>query len=86
MSTPLSEPHCACPDCSCPCPPDPAYQRDGKTYCSQACADLHPQGQPCPANDCRCGQGVKLQERTISDSRLDAAVEETFPASDPISP
>ncbi|SDZ59329.1 metallothionein [Pseudomonas sp. NFIX28] len=86
MSTSSPGQHCACPGCSCLCPEDQPYQRDGKYYCSQACADLHPQGQPCPAEDCHCEQGVKLQERTISDSKLDSAVEETFPASDPISP
>jgi metallothionein len=86
MSTLAPGQHCACPGCSCPCPEEQAYQRDGKYYCSQACVDLHPNGQPCPAADCHCEHGVKLQERTISDSRLDAAVEETFPASDPISP
>ncbi|MBC3301045.1 metallothionein [Pseudomonas sp. SWRI18] len=77
---------CACPDCSCHVAEDTRYQRDGKAYCSQACADLHPAGQPCPSDTCHCERGIALEERSISDSKLDEAVEETFPASDPISP
>ncbi|AVE03657.1 metallothionein family protein [Pseudomonas palleroniana] len=75
---------CACATCQCDALAD--HQRDGKRYCSQACANLHPHGQPCPAADCLCESSVTLHERAISDSQLDEAIEETFPASDPISP
>ncbi|MBC3776798.1 metallothionein [Pseudomonas sp. SWRI99] len=86
MSTDPPNSGCACPECTCRCPSDSAFERDGKRFCSQACADLHPDGQPCPAADCHCERSVKLGERSVSDSKLDEAVEETFPASDPISP
>nr|WP_314564296.1 metallothionein family protein [uncultured Pseudomonas sp.] len=75
---------CACTTCKCKA--SDYHQRDGKSYCSQACADRHPQGQPCPAADCNCESGVSVGERAVSDSQLDEAIEETFPASDPISP
>jgi hypothetical protein len=47
---------------------------------------MHPVGQPCPEKKCHCEMGVSLGERTISDAQLDEAIEESFPASDPISP
>ncbi|MBJ2208765.1 metallothionein [Pseudomonas carnis] len=77
---------CACPGCTCQVTHDTRHQRNGKAYCSQACADLHPQGQACPSADCHCESNVKVQDRAVSDSQLDEAIEETFPASDPISP
>jgi hypothetical protein len=86
MSNLKQQQPCACPGCSCPCAADHVYQRDGKCYCSQACADMHPVGQPCPEKKCHCEMGVSLGERTISDAQLDEAIEESFPASDPISP
>jgi hypothetical protein len=85
MSALLTE-HCACSGCTCTFDPEDAVPRNGKLWCSSACADLHPQGAPCPDEGCHCEQGSQSQERTISDSQLDEAVEETFPASDPISP
>ncbi|WLH66263.1 metallothionein family protein [Pseudomonas sp. FP2309] len=84
MSTPAPFIQCACNACTCEANAD--HQRDGKHYCSQACADRHPDGQPCPAADCHCESGVPFMERAISESQLDEAIEETFPASDPISP
>ncbi|MCQ6255548.1 metallothionein [Pseudomonas sp. Q11] len=77
---------CACPDCTCSFAADKAVERDGKQYCSHACADLHPNGTPCPSSDCDCERSMTLGDRSVSDSKLDEAVEETFPASDPISP
>ncbi|AZF37512.1 MULTISPECIES: metallothionein [unclassified Pseudomonas] len=77
---------CACPGCSCQVTAAARYERDGKAFCSQACADLHPRGQACPSAECHCESHVKVQDRAVSDSQLDEAIEETFPASDPISP
>ncbi|AZF05468.1 metallothionein [Pseudomonas sp. R5-89-07] len=77
---------CACPGCSCQVSDAARYERDGKAYCSQACADLHPRGQACPSAECHCESNVQVQDRAVSDSQLDEAIEETFPASDPISP
>ncbi|MBI6707064.1 metallothionein family protein [Pseudomonas syringae] len=84
MSSTAQYNQCACTACNCQASGD--YQRDGESYCSQSCADRHPQGQPCPSDDCHCESGVTVDKRDISDSQLDEAVEETFPASDPISP
>lgn len=84
MSSTAQPDQCACTACSCKA--SVHHQRNGKHYCSQACADMHPQGQPCPSTDCHCESGVTVQERAVSDSQLDEAIEETFPASDPISP
>ncbi|WP_431033430.1 metallothionein family protein [Pseudomonas yamanorum] len=86
MSNTATTGPCACTACTCDAADFEPYQRDGKIYCSPACADLHLQGKPCPAASCQCKLGVKVQERAISDSQLDEAIEETFPASDPISP
>jgi hypothetical protein len=77
---------CACPGCSLNYAADDVIERDGKRYCSQACADFHPAGKPCPCSDCHCEHSMALGDRSISDSKLDEAIEETFPASDPISP
>ncbi|KQQ55652.1 hypothetical protein ASF84_09965 [Pseudomonas sp. Leaf127] len=75
---------CACPGCTCSVNAHAPVERDGKTWCSEACADHHPNGAPCPSDNCHCEQA--LEKRTVSDRQLDEAVEETFPASDPISP
>jgi len=83
-ATPDSQ--CACPECTCSVDVQNPIKRNGKLWCSDACADLHPNGLPCPDNNCHCEQSTQVTGRTISDSQLDEAVEETFPASDPISP
>jgi hypothetical protein len=80
------ETKCACPDCTYVCSEKSESYRNGKLYCSQACADMHPEGLPCPADNCGCERGVQSRERNISDAKLDESIEETFPASDPISP
>lgn len=77
---------CACPNCACSASPEKPLEHNGKFWCSEACADLHPGGAPCPNKECQCGMSSQTQDRSISDSQLDQAVEETFPASDPISP
>jgi hypothetical protein len=86
MPTPEKPNQCACPNCRCAVDPNKIYERDGKAYCCQACADFHPAGKPCQAQDCHCEQTIRTQQRTVSDSQLDQAIEESFPASDPISP
>ncbi|MFJ5299154.1 metallothionein family protein [Pseudomonas sp. NPDC088368] len=77
---------CACTDCKCMASAVENFRRDGKGYCSQACADLHPAGARCSDETCHCDQITATQNRSISESQLDQAVEESFPASDPISP
>jgi hypothetical protein len=39
--------------------PQQVFNRDGEAYCSQACADQHPNGEPCPAPDCHCERSGK---------------------------
>ena len=82
----LTTEKCACPNCVCSADPQKALEHNGKLWCSEACAHLHPGGAPCPTKGCQCGTGTQTQNRLVSDSQLDQAVEETFPASDPISP
>nr|WP_084596224.1 hypothetical protein [Pseudomonas massiliensis] len=54
---------CACPQCKALA--DPSIVRHGRTYCSRACADRHPDKQPCPRSDCYCEHAVlEEDERT----------------------
>ncbi|MDB6052022.1 MAG: putative metallothionein [Pseudomonas sp.] len=76
---------CACPDCTCVID-EQRYERNGELFCSNACGDLHPHGKPCPSPSCHCETGVRIGERSVTESNIDEALDETFPASDPISP
>lgn len=82
----MTDQTCACPDCTCGTTADQAVERDNQRFCSEACADQHPSGEPCPSESCTCEQAGKLEGRPITEPKLDEALEETFPASDPISP
>jgi hypothetical protein len=77
---------CACPDCTCVIDEHQGIDRNGEIFCSEACADLHPHGTPCPSESCQCQSGVRVGENHVTESNLDEALDETFPASDPISP
>jgi hypothetical protein len=66
--------------------PQRVFNHDGEAYCSQACAEQHPNGESCPSADCHCERSGKVGERDATNDKLDEALEETFPASDPISP
>ncbi|WP_255482983.1 metallothionein [Synechococcus sp. MIT S9220] len=50
---------CACPDCNCDAGGSSAVQRNGQSFCSDACANGHPNDEPCHdgagACGCRCG-------------------------------
>ncbi|WP_114992000.1 conjugal transfer protein TrbI [Synechococcus sp. UW179A] len=50
---------CACPSCSCEAGGPPAVQRSGQSFCSDACANGHPNHEPCHdgagACGCTCG-------------------------------
>ncbi len=50
----MSKLKCGCPDCQCEVDPQRMFNHDGEAYCSQACAEQHPNGEPCPAPDCHC--------------------------------
>ena len=76
----MSEQRCACNHCSCAVDAN-AVQQGGKAYCCEACASGHRNGEPCRMAGCKCGDTVQPKESTV-----DNALDETFPASDPISP
>ncbi|MGK7889297.1 MAG: metallothionein [Leptolyngbyaceae cyanobacterium] len=45
---------CACPSCICIIDLASAVQKDGKNYCSDACADGHQHGSGCGHKGCGC--------------------------------
>lgn len=45
---------CACPDCLCIVNLTDALMKDGQAYCSEACANGHPEGAGCGHTGCRC--------------------------------
>ncbi|MAR08143.1 MAG: conjugal transfer protein TrbI [Cyanobium sp. NAT70] len=53
MSTSLG--NCACPPCTCEVQESTAVIRNGQSYCSDACATGHPNGEPCHSTgSCGC--------------------------------
>lgn len=78
----MSDNHCACPGCTCEVDAN-AVSREGEAYCCEACAGGHAAGEPCRMSECHCGDDKAKQPE---ESNVDNALEETFPASDPISP
>jgi len=76
----MTEQRCGCTHCSCSVDHN-AVMHNGKAYCCEACASGHRNGEPCRMGDCKCGEAAQPGE-----SSVDNALEETFPASDPISP
>ncbi|MCP8466239.1 metallothionein [Pseudomonas sp. ZM23] len=73
---------CQCPGCICELD-DSAVRRGDQFFCCQACADGHHQERACRDPECPCTDRAR---QNSSDSQLDHSLEETFPASDPISP
>ncbi len=49
-----AETTCACTDCTCKVSDDTAVKKDGKAYCSDACAQGHPDGKGCGHEGCEC--------------------------------
>lgn len=45
---------CACEPCGCVVSPATAVEKDGKYYCSDACANGHPDGAGCGHSGCGC--------------------------------
>ncbi|HGM5578917.1 TPA: metallothionein [Pseudomonas putida] len=76
----MNEQRCSCNHCSCSVDANTVVQ-DGKAYCCEACARGHRGGEPCRMAECNCGELTQPK-----DSSVDNALDETFPASDPISP
>ncbi|MEG4807160.1 metallothionein [Microcoleus sp. F8-D3] len=52
--TTVTQMKCACPSCLCIVNLSDAIEKDGKTYCSSACADGHPNGSGCGHAGCEC--------------------------------
>lgn len=47
---------CACNSCLCIVSPNnEVVQKNGKYYCSEACAENHPNGENCGHTGCDCG-------------------------------
>ena len=49
-----TESACACPDCKCQVTPGHHVAKDGKDFCSEACASGHTSGDGCCNNTCTC--------------------------------
>lgn len=78
---------CNCAGCTCNGAHGDGVEVKGKWYCCVPCSVDHLDSQPCAMQGCACGStGVKTQEGDAGKNKLDNAVDETFPASDPISP
>jgi metallothionein len=45
---------CACDACVCVVAIEDAIKKDGKNYCSDACASGHPNGENCGHQGCDC--------------------------------
>ncbi|MFD2191565.1 metallothionein [Pistricoccus aurantiacus] len=45
---------CACPKCDCEVNQDQAVTAGGKTYCCDACASGHENGEKCQHEGCNC--------------------------------
>ena len=54
MTTTVNQTKCACPSCVCMVTLTEAITKDGKYYCSEACAQGHPNGQGCGCGSCNC--------------------------------
>ncbi|MEQ8963536.1 metallothionein [Coleofasciculus sp.] len=52
--TTATQTQCACDSCVCMVSTDSAVQKDGKYYCSDACANGHPNGAGCGHSGCEC--------------------------------
>ncbi|MEM8790247.1 MAG: metallothionein [Pseudomonadota bacterium] len=45
---------CACPKCECAVSAGESIEQDGRLFCSQPCADGHPNGKACSSPGCTC--------------------------------
>lgn len=53
MST-VTQMKCACASCLCVVSLTDAVMKDGQPYCSDACANGHPNGEKCGHTGCEC--------------------------------
>ncbi len=54
LMTTVNQMKCACESCLCIVSLSEAITKDGKAYCSEACANHHPNGDGCGHADCNC--------------------------------
>jgi metallothionein len=54
MTTAVTQMKCACPSCLCIVNLADAVMMDDQPYCSEACAQGHPQGTGCGHSGCGC--------------------------------
>jgi hypothetical protein len=54
MTTSVNQIKCACPSCVCIVNLSDAIDKDAKHYCSEACAQGHPDGVGCTHSGCNC--------------------------------
>ncbi|QNI94118.1 metallothionein/ family 14 [Synechococcus sp. A15-127] len=50
---PIANQECACEPCGCSVAQERSVEKDGKTYCSQPCADGHAGDEQC-CSSCDC--------------------------------
>jgi len=50
----VTQQKCACADCVCVVAVADAVKKDGRNYCSQACAEGHAAGHGCDHAGCAC--------------------------------
>lgn len=83
----MAEKSCNCAGCECTSTHGEGVEVKGQWFCCVPCSLDHLDSQPCAMEGCGCGNtGVKTRHEDRGHSKLDNAVDETFPASDPISP
>ncbi|MBA1245154.1 metallothionein [Pseudomonas japonica] len=83
----MADKTCNCSGCDCTAEHTEGVEVKGQWYCCVACSVDHLDGEPCAMAGCECGStGVKTREEGKGHDKVDHAVDETFPASDPISP
>jgi len=54
MTVTVDRVKCACADCVCVVEVEKGVKKDGKVYCSEACADHHNKGAGCEHAGCEC--------------------------------
>ncbi|MEL7026692.1 MAG: metallothionein [Pseudomonadota bacterium] len=50
----VTQQKCACDDCLCIVDMNDAVKSEGQNYCSDACANGHPDGSGCGHTGCKC--------------------------------
>jgi len=59
---------CACPTCSCEASGSSAVFKNSQSFCSEACANGHPNNEPCHDADGACGCSCGLWPSTGPDN------------------